>query len=120
MQLTVKELKNAIQDLQDDSLVYFEHIDDEHLDGYKRKFIFNDSHTSKDLYDFCKNPRIKYCNLSGRNTLQQFNRYILDIPNIRTYTIDLSLNVPRDIVINMFLKELAKDISFEYIGEKYE
>lgn len=42
MQLTVKELKNAIQDLQDDVLVYFQHIDNEFLDGYKRKSVFND------------------------------------------------------------------------------
>ena len=82
--------------------------------------ITNDSHILKDLYDFCKNPRIKYYNLRKPYTGEKFTRYILDIPNIKTYGIDLPSNVPWDVVINMFLKELAKDINFEYMGEEHE
>ena len=82
--------------------------------------ITNDYYALKDLYDFCKNPRIKYCNLMRPYTGEKFTRYILDIPNIKTYGIDLPSNAPRDFVKNMFLKELVKDIDFEYIGEKYE
>ena len=82
--------------------------------------ITNDSDKLKDLYDFCKNPKIKYCNLRRPYTGEKFTRYILDIPYIKTYGIDLLSNVPRDVVTNMFLKELAKDINFENMGEVHE